>query len=420
MRHLVYFFIAMGLLLNTACFKDQCTEVFPVNYDIPVYKLKSDIILNTRITGVQQVEAPGSIYLYQDYLYVNEFQKGIHVVQNSDPANPVNEKFIEIEGNQSVATYGKYMYADQYTDLVVVDLSTPSSPLILNRISNVINESLVIGDSILTGYEHYEGFYEVPCDQEIFFFEDFQGGGGPFILNTTAGGDGISGDIRNSGVLTGIAGSLAKFIVSRGHLYTLENHILNAFSLADPENPFKVFTTHVAGVETIFPMGKYLFLGTRFGMEIYDIENPSLPVRVSTYNHWKSCDPVFVYGDLVFVTLSSGNLCQNGVNELQVLDISNLFEPRLLYTFPMDNPKGLSVFNDKLWLCESEYGLKVFSISQLDKIDENLLDHEEDYHSIDIITLNDDHSILMTAEGIYQLKWNGDEFQGNVVELSKL
>ncbi len=55
---------------------------------------------------------PGKIYTYGSTLFINELNAGIHVINNSNPQNPVPLKFIKILGNVDIAVKDNILYAD--------------------------------------------------------------------------------------------------------------------------------------------------------------------------------------------------------------------------------------------------------------------------------------------------------------------
>jgi hypothetical protein len=118
----------------------------------------------------------------------------------------------------------------------------------------------------------------------------------------------------------------------------------------------------VPGIETIFPTGHHLFLGTQRGMYIFDVATPTAPVQVSFYQHLVSCDPVVVDGRYAYVTLRSGRTCGGGANVLEVIDLDVLSQPRMARSYPMMSPQGLGAESSRLYVCDD--GLKVFDTSQ--------------------------------------------------------
>ena len=71
------------------------------------------------------MENPGKIVLLGNYIFLNEVDKGIHVIDNRNPALPRNAAFISVPGNMDLAVKGNILYADLYTDLVTLDISDP-------------------------------------------------------------------------------------------------------------------------------------------------------------------------------------------------------------------------------------------------------------------------------------------------------
>ena len=166
---------------------------------------------------------------------------------------------------------------------------------------------------------------------------------------------------------SGVGGSTARFTISHGHLYTVDNSNLKVFDISTESNPIYAKDLNVGfGIETIFPRENNLFIGSREGMTIYDISTPNNPQYVSSFSHIYSCDPVVVEGDYAFVTLSTSNACSRGTNELQIIDISNLNSPNLVQIYPMLSPKGLGIDNGTLFICDD--GLKVYDASNVNDI----------------------------------------------------
>ena len=92
------------------------------------------------------------------------------------------------------------------------------------------------------------------------------------------------------------------------------------------ENTIKVGN----GLETIFPYDEKLFLGSQTGMYVYDNKNKPNPEFLSTFQHIKSCDPVVVENKKAYVTLRSGSSCRAGSNELDIIDLEDIKNPKLI------------------------------------------------------------------------------------------
>ena len=113
----------------------------------------------------------------------------------------------------------------------------------------------------------------------------------------------------------------------------------------------------------MFQADGYLYLGSTNGMYIYSLSNPSNPVYISEFVHWEGCDPVVVDGDYAYLTLRGGNLCGQEESVLEVIDVSNKSNPQLVESYTLENPYGLGIKEDLLFVCDGTAGLKVFDKS---------------------------------------------------------
>ena len=182
------------------------------------------------------------------------------------------------------------------------------------------------------------------------------------------------------------------------------NSIYYNFDLTDPTFPKRIYMDYIkgGGVETMFLSGKYMFLGTSNGMLIYDLSDPMKPVYLSAFWHATGCDPVVVQNNRAYVTLRSGVTCANrSTNELSVLDITDVKVPVLLRSYGMDNPHGLGISDDILFVCDGNSGLKVYNVANPLLVDVNLLAKFPGINAYDVIPLN--KSLLMIgSDGFYQ------------------
>jgi len=163
---------------------------------------------------------------------------------------------------------------------------------------------------------------------------------------------------------TGTGGSMAKFTCKGNYLYVVDDANLQTFDISDSSKILLKSRISVGrNLETLFPTDTLLFMGSTSGMIIYSLKNPAIPRYVSQYDHITSCDPVVVKGQYAFVTLRSNAenwSCARNVNELQVIDISNIHTPINKATYPMTNPKGLAVDDSLLFVCDG-MSLKVMN-----------------------------------------------------------
>jgi hypothetical protein len=357
----------------------------------------------------QAMHNPGKIYLRGSYVFVNEKFTGIHVIDNSNPAQPRPVSFLRIPGNVDLAVRGNLLYADNGPDLVTLDISDPAHVQPTGRVRDAFRELPMPEWSTLE--EAYEpanrpsgsvvvGWRKLAPNEAVPVKVTYSGWrGGVLFANTSSSAPNVASAPTPAGG-TGKGGSMARFAILNQTLYSVDNESLRLFDLQNPAVPTAGKRVQlVPGIETIFPKDHYLFLGTQRGMYIFDVATPSAPVQVSFYQHLVSCDPVVVEGDYAYVTLRTGRTCGGGfANVLEVIDLTNLSQPRLARSYPMMGPQGLGVENNRLYVCDD--GLKVFdtshtpAVTQVQKFTTALTD----------VIPNGDYLLAIGPGGLYQYR----------------
>ncbi|MBN2635768.1 MAG: hypothetical protein JXR61_05815 [Prolixibacteraceae bacterium] len=113
----------------------------------PVFMMRADMESNVKVTAPRELKNPGKIYLLNDLIFINEKYRGIHVINNADPENPVNVSFIQIDGCIDMSVKGDVLYADNAVDLIALKMSYGigdgnGSIVVTKRIENVFPEPL--------------------------------------------------------------------------------------------------------------------------------------------------------------------------------------------------------------------------------------------------------------------------------------
>lgn len=390
--------VASSLLL-TGCVKDQCTQRMTYMKDVPVYKTMDEIRVPITSAGVRALKNPGKIYLYNNYVLINEIHEGVHIIDNSNPTSPQSIAFIPIPGNVDIAMKGNVLYADNYMDLVAIDVTNPNQAQLLKRVESVFPTYGTNPDNpneLLVAYEQKEVTEDVPCGQ----------------ANSPWGGWGMEGDVMTSnggsnaggagaGRVSGMGGSMSRFAIAGDYLYAVDNQTLHVVSIVTMENPVKVNQVGTAvGTETLFPYEDKLFVGTNTGMQIYNCVDPTNPQFLSTFEHAFACDPVYVDGDFAYITLRNGSPCRDGNNQLDIVDISTITNPTLVQSHAMESPHGLAVRDNVLYLCEGDNGFKTYDVTN-----KNMLSSfsQLDLQSYDVIAVpHTDLIMVIGKDGFYQ------------------
>ena len=390
----------VGIMLSvltvfTSC-RDQVEHTITYKTQVPVYLEVSAVrSMDIGAQAPKSISETGKIYVYGDYLFINEPKKGIHIVDNRDPSNPKNINYLSIPGNVDLAVNSHILYADSYIDLLAFDISNMQDIQLVERVEDVFLQMFVNAerssfvtykDTVVTTVTTEEG-------------RDWLWGG--VIMPELAF---ASGDF--SGPSYGQGGSMARFTLMDGHLYAVDDHSLRLFDVHQANKPKFVKDIPLGwGIETIFPYKQKLFIGSMTGMHIYDASTPSAPEPMAVYQHMMACDPVVVNDDYAFVTLRSGTTCRMSENALHVLDIKDLYHPKLLKSYEMENPHGLGLKGNHLYICEGDFGLKSFDATDVMQIGKNLLEHHKDRRAIDVIPAP--KSLIVTGpDGVCQYDYS--------------
>ena len=427
----LYALLFLVTLLGLSVVLEGCTDSCEVTneyvYFEPVYSTVEEIRSQVALESPQTIETVGKIYYKDGIMYVNDPGKGIHIINNENPSSPVTLSFLTIPGNYDLAIKGNTLYADSYVDLIAFDLSDLSNIREVSRLEGIFKNYNVMGFAIdesccvITSFKEKK---QVSIDTSPCGLSPIQPWGGRMYENGVAFSSDKAAYVSTmaaiapgSGSGPGVGGSLARFAIAGDHLYLLDGADLQTVDLANERNPTEKSRASLAwDIETIFPYKDHLFIGSRSGMHILNISTPGSPVKVSTYQHMMSCDPVVVDDDYAYVTLRSGNTCARGGNQLEVIDISNLKTPQLLKTYPMTNPHGLGIDEKTLFICDGNAGLKAYDATDVYAIDRNQLAHYQDINAVDVIPFND--VLMMIGEdGIFQYDYSDPT---NIKLLSKI
>lgn len=378
-----------------SCVKDTCEKTTTWVRQTAIYKTQVEMdAVQVSNEAARALKKPGKIYFYNDFIFINEVREGVHIIDNTDPTSPQNIGFINIEGNADLAIKDGRLYADSYTTLFIIDVSDVNNVSMIDRQSAIFTPGWETSEGLIWVYNETETITEViDCETR----DAMVNRGGVLFQNFdeaifNSGGGASSGGGGGSGT----GGSMARFTLVDNYLYSVGQNDMKVFSLSNPDAPILANTLDLGwGIETIIPHEDKLFIGSNSGMQIWDNQNPEQPTFLSEFTHARACDPVFVKDNFAYVTLRDGNACQGFVNQLDLIDISDITNPKLEKTFQMDNPHGLSIDGDNLFLCEGTHGLKVFDIEDPKKLGNNKIDHIKDISAYDVIAVPGASDVLL-------------------------
>ena len=80
----------------------------------------------------------GKIYAYKSYIFINDVDRGFHVIDNQNPTAPKSIAFIKLDGNYDISVKDDKLFADSYGDLVIFDISDINAIQLTSRLENAI------------------------------------------------------------------------------------------------------------------------------------------------------------------------------------------------------------------------------------------------------------------------------------------
>lgn len=392
-------FLSFFLLLVFGCDSNDNKDYDYYNVARPVLMSKSELRASVEILGPQSILDEGKIYAYNNYIFINDNNLGVHIIDNSNPSAPQAIAFIKIPGNKDISIKDNHLYADSFVDLVVFDISNIVNINEINRLQDVFNiYDYNIPDNVdIVEFDDFDFFEDVVVGwdivlerREVFNQDDI------FVL------DGASNAAEMGNV--GVGGSLARFQIVDDYLYTVGEYELSIFDISNLASPVHNNNMYAGwNIETMFYSEDYLYLGGTNGMYIYGIENRIQPTYMSEFIHWEGCDPVVVDGNYAYLTLRGGNLCGQQESVMEVIDVSDKTNPILVAQYTMENPYGLGFKNNSLFVCDGTAGLKIFD--KTNPLALQLLENFVDVQGKDVIPL--ENTLLLIGDDIlYQYEYS--------------
>jgi len=417
--------LIISIVLLQGCIKDHCTQTY--SYFNPVYKTTEEVRANIKSNTPQQIERVGKLYIRGRYIFLNEPDQGIHIIDNINPASPNNVAFINIPGNMDMAVKGNTLYADAYTDLITIDITDPLHVKTTSIIESAFPFRQYYGSfyadtsKVIVDWVKRDTTVNMDCGNGGFFGVDFdktqvlmQNDVLALASYSNSGGKSTSSNGASPSPF-GAGGSMARFAIAGNHLYSVTTSDLNVFGIGSPQTPSYIKKINLGwNIETIYPFQNKLFIGSSNGMFIYSISNGSNPNYEGQFSHVQSCDPVIADEKYAYVTLRSGTTCNGFTNRMDILDISDIQHPSLVKTYSLDNPHGLSKDGDLLFVCDGASGLRVYNTKQVNNL--KLITTIRGMETYDVIAMNG-VALVVTSEGLYQYSYSD---VNNIQLLSKM
>ena len=128
--------LVMPLFFFSCTTRNNTLVVNPSDGYAPVYANITDVMKIALDSG-KTTQAPGKLYTVGNFIYQNDINTGIHIINITDRKHPVKVAFLQVPFSTEVAVKGNSLYTNNLRDLVVFDITNKSKPQLVKRIENV-------------------------------------------------------------------------------------------------------------------------------------------------------------------------------------------------------------------------------------------------------------------------------------------
>ncbi len=307
--------------------------------------------------------------------YITNWFNGFSIYDISDPADP-----FEVGSYDSLyfSPYGLevadgYAYMPSYYDLVIVDISDPSSPAIAGSLDfeNIIKEIHLNNNYLYIRFTYSVKVFDISnlsSPEEICQFNLYGNlletrGNYLYAINDN---DLIILDVSNPELP--IEASITEFdphslrgMTSNGdYIYLSRWHGLTIMDVSDPSSPVEVSDLE------IFPdHGSYIWYNENYvymstwdsGVRVFDVSDPSTPLEVSSYGSNDYIRDIEVSGSVAFLlNYSSG--------ELISLNINHPYSPFMIGSEDIPiSPEDMLIEGDYAYIAHMTNGLSIVDVS---------------------------------------------------------
>lgn len=170
-----------------------------------------------------------------------------------------------------------------------------------------------------------------------------------------------------------LSGSYSTMLTLGNKLYIVSKTTIFTYDATDSKNLILLDEQSLGfDIESLIHHNGLLLIGSKSSMHIYTLNDKGIPVKQSQTQYFGvadglcNSDPIVTRDNIAYVTLSSSvEACGNTrlINELRIYDISDINNPLLINSYNMENPKGLGLGTNRLFVCDAQQGLIVLDIT---------------------------------------------------------
>lgn len=135
---IIFFYLLILILPFISCNPDRFSGIPPETEGyVPVYSSNSSTAKQITSETARSTVNGGKIYTAGNLLFQVEQDSGIHIINYADAHNPQKLGFIKSFLCKEVSVKNGFIYTNNLSDLVVIDISNPANVHEVSRVPNV-------------------------------------------------------------------------------------------------------------------------------------------------------------------------------------------------------------------------------------------------------------------------------------------
>jgi len=145
-----YLIVFIALIFNSCFYTDDNGGIPPESSSYQqVTLIRSELETSIVLQEAKPITETGKIYVKGQYVFINEPYQGFHIVNNTDPSNPVIERFLVTPGATDLIFKDDSFYINQAVDLVALKFNASFDGVIeTQRVENIFPQ-LISPDGFL-------------------------------------------------------------------------------------------------------------------------------------------------------------------------------------------------------------------------------------------------------------------------------
>lgn len=129
------------LAFISGCMPIENTPIIYTEY-VPILMDRNNLNNSLSLKPPSNILDAAKIYYKDNYIFISERYKGVHIIDNSNKNAPINKGYISVPGCVDMAIKNNIMYVDNAVDLVAINLTEAQrgNLTVEKRVENVFPE----------------------------------------------------------------------------------------------------------------------------------------------------------------------------------------------------------------------------------------------------------------------------------------